>query len=936
MAITAAQLQAVVQVTGADTAKSQLSDVGKSADNVSGGFGNMLKQGLANAAGFAVFNVGAKAVGFLKDQFADTLQVAMQHQQIMSQTAQVIKSTGDASGMTAQSISDLAMSLSKVTPFSDDVIQSGENILLTFTGIGKDVFPQTTKTMLDMAQAMGMDTKSAAMQLGKALNDPAQGLSALSREGVTFSEKQKEMIKHMVAVGNTAGAQKIMLAELQKEFGGSAQAAGKTFGGQLQILQNNLEDVKQKIGMALLPILGQFTGWISTSAMPLVNQFSDWFSNVGAPAISNFGNFISQNIVPAFQKFGGSAKGLNPILKDLGAIAANLASDVGPFIQRIADWSEKHKILEKTTNIVKVALNDAKEVIKSVEEAITPIIHNIKDWTDKHDPLKIAVNAVKTALTDGKKAIDDTKNAIKDVISWYQQWKPWIDGVAIAITTFFLPAMIKAGTEAVVNGVKITTSFIQSMIQSGTEAVVNGTKVTIQFVQSMIKAGIEAVINGAKITGEFVSSIIKTGIEGWNAAGKLALFIGNIIKSGIESAIAGGKVAVEFVGNIIKTGVEAAIAGGKVVGSFISSIVLTGTQAVVNGAKVVGSFIASMITAGAQAIVSGAQIVASFVAGLITAGAEAIVSAGIFLATLVPSLLAVAAATIAATWPYLLIAAVVAAVVAGIVLAIQHWAQITAWFQGVWTVTWNAVSAFFTNIWNGVISFLKSAWDVIVNIAKTAAQILLAVIIGPIGLLFILIMQHWTQIQQWLSNAWNNLRSLASNAFSSVVSTIAGFLGGLGSKALTWAQDMINQFVQGILSGVGAVGNAVSKIADKISSFLHFSKPDVGPLVNVDNWMPDFGDLLSKGLANQVSKVQAPALQLASTMAMSISPLQGGLTALPAGARAIPSSIVSQSSASRSGEIHVHNYIDGKEITNNVGPRIIKTTRTSGPIRSNV
>lgn len=271
---TVASLVAEVKIQGADTAKQQLSGVGQAAKETQSGFGGMLQSALGTATGFAIFNAGAKAVSFLRDQITSTVQVAMQHQQVMAQTTQVIKSTGDASGLTAQSIQNLAESLSKTTTSSEDTIQGAENLELTFTGIGKQVFPQVTQTALDMATAMHEDLSSAMMQVAKATNEPAQGLTALTREGVTFSEQQKEMIKQMVAVGNTAGAQKLMLAELQKEFGGSAEAAGKTFGGQLQILNNDLEDVKVKIGSAVVPIIINLVNQI----MPAVNSFSDWIS----------------------------------------------------------------------------------------------------------------------------------------------------------------------------------------------------------------------------------------------------------------------------------------------------------------------------------------------------------------------------------------------------------------------------------------------------------------------------------------------------------------------------------------------------------------------------------------------------------------------------------------------------------------------------------
>ena len=347
MGVTAAQLVAQVSVTGATEAKAELKGMSGAVSETSSGFKSMLGNALSFAAGQAVFNAVGNAVGFLRDQFADSVQIAMQHQDIMSQTVKVLQSTHDASGETATAIDSLSESLSKTTYYGEDAIQTGENLLLTFTGIGKDVFPQATKTLLDMAKAMGGDPKSAAIELGKALNDPAQGLTALTRIGVTFTDSQKKAVQQMEAAGNTAGAQKIILGELNREFGGSSDAT-KTFAGQMALLQNSFEDAKQKVGTALLPILSQLSGFISAQIMPQVDRFSDWFTVTALPAMQSFAGMIQGNAIPALQsigdkinKFAGTADSAKPILAALGVtIAALLVPSIWSFAAGViaATW----------------------------------------------------------------------------------------------------------------------------------------------------------------------------------------------------------------------------------------------------------------------------------------------------------------------------------------------------------------------------------------------------------------------------------------------------------------------------------------------------------------------------------------------------------------------------------------------------------------------
>lgn len=130
---------------------------------------------LTNAFSFAAGGVITKGIdalgGAVGDFFGGAVGEAQGWNAAMAQTEAVIKSTGGAAGLTAAQMGDLASSLSGANGLSmasDDTILAGENMLATFTNIGKDVFPQATKTALDMAQAFGGDASSQSMALGKA------------------------------------------------------------------------------------------------------------------------------------------------------------------------------------------------------------------------------------------------------------------------------------------------------------------------------------------------------------------------------------------------------------------------------------------------------------------------------------------------------------------------------------------------------------------------------------------------------------------------------------------------------------------------------------------------------------------------------------------------------------------------------------------------
>lgn len=230
------------------------------------------KDAFESLTGVSLTGVGAlMAVG---GALKYSIDQAAEMQQIMAQTEAVIRSTGGAAGMTAQDVSDLSSALAENSTFADDAVQKGANLLLTFTNIGADVFPLATQAMLDMATAMGTDASGGAIQLGKALNDPTEGVSALTRVGVTFTEEQKQLIKSLQETGDVAGAQKIILAELNKEFGGSAAAQVDTYAGQMKQLQNQIDNLAESVGGALLPTL--------TDAATALNLLLTWSNKVQA------------------------------------------------------------------------------------------------------------------------------------------------------------------------------------------------------------------------------------------------------------------------------------------------------------------------------------------------------------------------------------------------------------------------------------------------------------------------------------------------------------------------------------------------------------------------------------------------------------------------------------------------------------------------------
>ena len=245
---------------------------------------------IAVAAAFAI------KIGF--DFAKKMLALANEQEKSEARLAAVIKATGGAAGFTAEQMKQLAAEMQNTTTFGDEVVLEAQAIIATFKNIRGDQFIETTKAAGDMAVVLGTDLKSAAMQLGKALNDPIKGMAVLSKAGVTFTDAQKEMAAEMIRNGDIVGAQNIILDEMKGQFEGAAAAMADTFGGKAEQLQNRLGDLGEVIGQALMPALSALMN-VFEGVVSWVEQNSGQITALGekmGEVAQNIINFLA----PAF------------------------------------------------------------------------------------------------------------------------------------------------------------------------------------------------------------------------------------------------------------------------------------------------------------------------------------------------------------------------------------------------------------------------------------------------------------------------------------------------------------------------------------------------------------------------------------------------------------------------------------------------------------
>lgn len=227
----------------------------------------------------------------------ESIKLSREQASAEAQLAAALRSTGGASGLTTEELKAHASALQAVTNFGDETVIQAQAQLLTFTSIGEKVFPRATEAALDLATRMDGDLKGAIIQVGKALNDPIQGVSALTRSGVQFTDAQKDQIEQLVKANDLFGAQSIILAELERQFGGSAEAAREADGGNIA-LANSFGDLQEEVG----DVFRIFSATFNTAEAGIsiieglskaVQKVQIFFQHAGT-GVAAFGSIISQ------------------------------------------------------------------------------------------------------------------------------------------------------------------------------------------------------------------------------------------------------------------------------------------------------------------------------------------------------------------------------------------------------------------------------------------------------------------------------------------------------------------------------------------------------------------------------------------------------------------------------------------------------------------
>ena len=374
-----------------DKAIKNLNQLDRQTDKTTNGFQTLGKVIAAGALAKGIADFGKASVRAAED--------ARQKFNLLKTTLSV---TGAEAWTSIDAMAQMSKSLSDATNYSVSEIQSMQTVLLGFRSITGDTFREASDAILDMATVMGMDLKSAVQTVGKALDDPVNGIDSLNRQGFAFTETQKSMLKTMVAVGDKAGAQKIILEELATTYGGTAKAAQTSFAK----LEHSMDTLKETVGNMVAPVLAD----LADDAVALLEKFDSLDAGtqrviVTATALATAAPVVITaigGVKTALVALGAAAPHLVAIGAGIAAITA-VSTKIINSRNAFKDLSAEITKTRTSTNALLDSYAGGNGAKKLDEETTKKLI-------DLYPQLSGKIDAYSTSVDDAKKAVESLVN----------------------------------------------------------------------------------------------------------------------------------------------------------------------------------------------------------------------------------------------------------------------------------------------------------------------------------------------------------------------------------------------------------------------------------------------------------------------------------------------------------------------------------------------
>lgn len=338
--------------------------------------GTLKKVGKAALLGFAAAGAGAVIVG---KKLIDAGEAAGTSNARIEQISDSMGLFGNESDKVARRIQKMSEAQARATGVDTNAVKLTNAKLLTFKELAKTAddaggaFDRASDAALDMAAAGFGTAEGNAVQLGKALNDPVKGITALNKSGVTFTEQEKARIATLVESNKVGEAQGLILKAIETQVGGTAEATA-----------NGTDKMRV--------MFGQLTEQIGMKLVPVVDKMATWFADVGMPALQTFGAYLGEHFPPIWERIqavvstvmgalqgdvGGGLGRVQQIFTDVTAIVMSLWDTFGATIIDYARTSFEN---------VKQIVDGALTVVQGIFQTFSALLQG--DWSGAWDGIK--------------------------------------------------------------------------------------------------------------------------------------------------------------------------------------------------------------------------------------------------------------------------------------------------------------------------------------------------------------------------------------------------------------------------------------------------------------------------------------------------------------------------------------------------------------------
>ena len=433
-----------------------------------------------------------------------------------------LRANAGQANVTGDEIRNLASQLQKTTTYADDATISAAGLLLTFHNIrnelgdGNKVFDRTLVAAQNLSAALGTDLESATMQLAKALENPATGLTALTRSGTTFTAQQKDMIRTMVDAGDTLGAQRMILDVVESQYGGMAETMAQTTRGKIKQSLNTLGDSMEQFGALLVPMVDKVSEFIKQLGDGLANlepetrQTIVMFAGIAAaigPVLLVMGKLITSVVAIKGVLAGIAAAVSAPVLAVIAVIAALVAAFV-------VAWQNSEQFRITVTK----AFNDVRDgVVEAWHGFIKPAIDQLVASLQEH--VLPAVDRMAQTFAEAWPAISSA------VTSAWGYIQPVLQALVSFIANYLIPALAFLAEVAVMTWTNIAqsaagmwTHYVQpalSALRTGFDAVANFLSARVGDIVNVFSGVASAITGPFRTAFNFIADAWNSTIGGF-------------------------------------------------------------------------------------------------------------------------------------------------------------------------------------------------------------------------------------------------------------------------------------------------------------------------------------------------------------------------------------------------------------------------------------